>query len=112
MTNDLIKCGDANPNGNISLFYKGGCKSVLPKAVAYRCVGCGGWFHLECILRHFELEKNHDNARNALRKTIKYVDLQRLKGHTINKQYLIGLCKKGLEPNKKLLERSKNESTY
>ena len=65
-----IKCGDANPKGNIELFYKGGCKKELDKREAYRCVGCGGWFHKECIIKHFELEKGHDYGRQKEREEI------------------------------------------
>jgi hypothetical protein len=100
-----VKCGDANPNGNISLFYKGGCKKELDKENAYRCVGCGGWFHYKCILKHFELEEGHDNAKNAIGKLIKYILKQGLKGHSLNKQYLLRLCDKGLAPNKLLLKK-------
>jgi hypothetical protein len=64
----VVKCGDANPNGNIYMFYKGGCKEEVSKLEAYRCTGCGGWFHLDCIFKHFELEAGHDFARNALAK--------------------------------------------
>ena len=58
-----IQCGNANPKGNVSLFYKGGCKKELELKDAYRCTGCGGWFHKECILKHFELEREHDYGR-------------------------------------------------
>lgn len=68
---EIIQCGNANPNGNVSLFYKGGCKQKLKKSEAYRCVGCGGWFHKECILKHFELEKEHDYGRQEERKKLK-----------------------------------------
>jgi len=84
-----MKCGDANPKGNVGMFYKGACKKELKMENAYRCVGCGGWFHLDCILKHFELEEGHDNARNALKK---------IKDYTKDK-YIIGLCSKGLEKN-------------
>jgi hypothetical protein len=65
-----MKCGDANPNGNISLFYKGGCKQEVDTSEAYRCTGCGGSFHKECALEHFKLEKEHDFGRNELKKEI------------------------------------------
>lgn len=67
---EMIRCGDANSDGNIELFYKGGCKKNIDKLKAYRCVGCGGWFHKKCILKHFELEKEHDIGRNNLKKDI------------------------------------------
>ena len=63
----LGKCGDANPQGNIAMHYEGGCGCEVGLSEAYRCVGCGGWFHRDCILRHFELEKKHDTGRNELR---------------------------------------------
>lgn len=65
-----IICGDANPNGNINLTYKGGCRKSLNIKDAYRCVGCGGWFHKDCIIKHFELEKADDIGRNNLKKEI------------------------------------------
>ncbi len=66
----LVKCGEANQKGNIQLTYKGGCRKELKIEDAYRCVGCGGWFHKECILKHFELEKEHDYGRQQERKEI------------------------------------------
>jgi len=42
-----IKCGDANPEGNIAMFFKGGCGKELDIMEAYRCTGCGGYFHLD-----------------------------------------------------------------
>ena len=71
-----MKCGDANSKGNILLTYKGGCRKPLKLKDAYRCVGCGGYFHKECILKNFELEKKHDIGRNDLREKI----LKLLKG--------------------------------
>lgn len=68
MKDTKIKCGDANPKGNIALFYKGGCKKEIDKTEAYRCVACGGWFHKECILKHFELEKKCDWGRQQEKK--------------------------------------------
>jgi hypothetical protein len=63
MNNEIVKCGDANPKGNISLIYKGGCGEILPMHAAYRCTGCGGWFHINCIFKHFKLEKECDWGR-------------------------------------------------
>lgn len=85
-------CGDANPKGNIALYYLGGCRRILRLKDSYRCVGCGGRFHLDCILKHFELEEGHDNARNALRK---------IKEITSDDQ-ILALCEQGLVKNKKL----------
>lgn len=66
-----IECGDANPKGNVRFTYKGGCRKEIDIIEAYRCVGCGSWFHKECILKHFELEKEHDYGRQAERKRLK-----------------------------------------
>ena len=79
-------CGDANPNGNVELFYKGASKKPLKLKDAYRCVGCVGRFHLECILNHFEKEKGHDQARYAL---------MRIKKSTKDRK-IIGMCDQGL----------------
>lgn len=65
-----LKCGDANPKGNVELTYKGGCRKELDIIEAYRCVGCGGYFHKKCIIDHFKLEKEHDFGRNELKKDI------------------------------------------
>ena len=66
-TGEIIECGDANPKGNVDFFYKGGCRKDLKIKEAYRCVGCGSRFHLDCIKKHFELEKDHDIYRQELR---------------------------------------------
>lgn len=66
----MFKCGDANPNGNVALTYKGGCMGKLDLKDAYRCTGCGGWFHKDCIFKHFELEKEHDFGRQQEREEI------------------------------------------
>ena len=65
-----VKCGDANPKGNIALNFKGGCGKDVDIAEAYRCTGCGGHFHLDCIKKHFELEKEHDVGRAKVKKEI------------------------------------------
>ncbi len=104
-----MKCGDANPNGNISLFYKGGCKQNDKLENMYRCVGCGGWFHYKCILKHFELEEGHDNARNALKKLLDILNSECVTD-ILTATYLEEIIQKGLEPNKKLLEGSKDEA--
>ncbi|MDD4410842.1 MAG: hypothetical protein PHE32_04015 [Candidatus Shapirobacteria bacterium] len=92
-----VTCGDANPNGNIAFTYKGGCRGELDITEAYRCVGCGGWFHLDCILKHFELEEGHDNARNALRKIKDSIKSDKI---LITEDRLIEICEKGLEKTK------------
>lgn len=63
-------CGDANPKGNVMMIYKGGCRKEIDITEAYRCTGCGGYFHLECIKKHFEMEKQHDVGRNNLKMEI------------------------------------------
>jgi len=63
-----VICGDANPHGNIAMTSKGGCGKELDIRDAYRCTGCGVFFHLDCIYNHFEEEEGHDVARNALKK--------------------------------------------
>jgi hypothetical protein len=68
-----VRCGDANPNGNVWFLFKGGCGKDLDIKDAYRCTGCGGFFHLDCIFKHFELEEGHDYARNALAKIKTFV---------------------------------------
>lgn len=72
MSNQKIEkeCGNANPKGNIALTYKGGCGKQIDIENAYRRTGCGGWFHKECILKHFKLEKDHDWGRHEERKQI------------------------------------------
>ncbi len=65
-----MKCGDANPSGNIALFYKGSCAQVLDISDAYRCTGCDARFHKFCILSHFRLEKEHDYGRQEERNLI------------------------------------------
>lgn len=66
----IVRCGDANPKGNIYMTFKGGCERNLNIADAYRCTGCGGWFHKDCILKHFEEEKSHDWGRQQERERI------------------------------------------
>lgn len=65
-----MRCGDANPNGNVYMRFKGGCDRDVELKDAYRCTGCGGWFHKECILKHFEEEKSHDWGRQQERERI------------------------------------------
>jgi hypothetical protein len=65
---EKMKCGNANSKGNISLFYLGSCKKELNIDDAYRCTGCDGWFHKECIKNHFKMEKKHDWGREAEKK--------------------------------------------
>lgn len=92
MTKQLIKCGDANPDGNVEMFYKGSCKKTLNKLDGYRCTGCGAWFHFGCIHKHFYEEEKHDVARNAIKKVLEYTKDEHIKW----------LCKQGLERNEKL----------
>lgn len=65
-----VKCGDANPRGNVMMTYRGGCRGELEIEDAYRCTGCGGWFHKECIIKHFEMEKAHDFGKQKLREDL------------------------------------------
>lgn len=98
----IIECGDANKKGNVKLFYLGGCKKELDTEKAYRCVGCGGWFHPNCIKEHFKLEKKHDYGREQLRQDIlkklpKRINMKHAikchsdagAGHTIGHNYLL-----------------------
>lgn len=64
---EKLSCGDANSNGNVAIWYKGGCQKRLVMKDSYRCTGCGGWFHFDCIFNHFELERDHSRAHNALK---------------------------------------------
>jgi hypothetical protein len=96
----MVRCGDANPNGNVALTYQGGCREELNIKDAYRCVGCGGYFHLDCILKHFELEKDHDVSRNALREIL----------NTSKESNIRDIASKGMEPTKPITNlRSKND---
>ena len=63
-------CGDANPKGNIELTRKGGCRKEIKRGDEYRCTGCDSWFHKDCAIEHFRLEKDHDWGRVAERKRI------------------------------------------
>ena len=85
-----IKCGDANQNGNVAINYKGSCGKELKIEEAYRCVGCGGWFHLDCIYEHFKLEEGHDNCRYYLNKIAKHTTSKKIKK----------LCQLGLDNQK------------
>lgn len=90
-----IKCGDANPNGNVYFFAKGGCGKEVDLKDAYRCTGCGVFFHLDCIFKHFEMEAGHDYARNALAKIRDYITGKPVSA--IEKQVLEDLTKEGLD---------------
>lgn len=92
-----IKCGDANPNGNVELFFRGGCKEEIKIEESYRCTGCGGFFHLECIFKHFELEKDHDYARNALRELKDKIEKDMNKCQRTERRDLLEIIKKGLD---------------
>jgi hypothetical protein len=76
-------CGNAG--SNVYLTYKGGCRKPLAMKDAYRCGGCGGWFHKECLYKHFELEKEHDYGRvKALEEFVAWVNdrMHIEKGHS------------------------------
>jgi hypothetical protein len=98
-----IKCGDANPGGNVFMRFKGGCGEELDIRDAYRCTGCGGFFHLDCIFKHFELENKHDYAHNSLRRLAKFIK-KRLTDKDVASA--LRLIKKGLDrmPNKKRIK--------
>ena len=72
---DTVKCGYANPNGNVTFTFKGGCGKPVSLKDCYRCTGCGGRFHRNCIFDHFEKEKGHSRAHHALKKIKEYVML-------------------------------------
>ena len=96
-----VRCGDANPKGNIALTRKGGCGKELKIQDAYRCTGCGGWFHKECILKHFELEKEHDwgrkKERQNLLKEIEQIMMDTLSGATLREHKELDKMYKKLE---------------
>ncbi len=96
-----IKCGDANPHGNIAMTSKGGCGKELDILDAYRCTGCGVHFHLDCIYKHFEEEEGHDVARNALKKIFDYTTITTTRGEKINEGRILRLALKGLSRQKK-----------
>jgi len=68
MTDQTILCGNASDN--LYLTFKGGCRKELTYQECYRCTGCGGRFHKDCILEHFKLEAKHDWGRQAERQRI------------------------------------------
>ena len=88
------ECGQAGIG--ISLIMKGGCGKEVEMEKAFRCIGCGKWFHLECIYKHFELEEGQDNARYYLKK------IQERTKDNMTKRY----CKKGLERQKPTISLS------
>lgn len=85
-----VVCGDANPGGNVAFTFKGGCRKEVDITDAYRCVGCGGWFHYDCILKHFEEEFDHDKARSALKQ---------IKDSTTS-DTIRAICDEGLKPTR------------
>ena len=56
-----ILCGNASDS--LYLTFKGGCRKELTYREGYRCTGCGGRFHKDCILHHFKEEAGHDWGR-------------------------------------------------
>ncbi len=91
-----IKCGDANPHRNIAMTSKGGCGKKLDILDAYRCTGCGVYFHLDCIYKHFEEEENHDVARNALKRIYDFT-LETSEVDIKNRRLLQKIVKDGLD---------------
>lgn len=67
-------CGDANKGGDIALWFRGACKESIELEKSFRCTGCGGWFHFDCIFDHFEQERDHSIAHNALRRILDCID--------------------------------------
>lgn len=61
-------CGNASDS--FYLTFKGGCREQVAYVDAYRCTGCGGRFHKDCILEHFKLEAGHDWGRQEERETL------------------------------------------
>lgn len=76
------KCGDAG-----LLKMKGACGEEVSLEEAFRCIGCGKWFHLDCIWDHFEQEEGQDRARFYLKK------IQERAKDKLTKRY----CRLGLE---------------
>lgn len=92
--NNPIRCGDANPNGNVSLSFKGGCGKEVDFDDMYRCTGCGGRFHRECIFDHFEFEEGHSVAHRSLHKIREKV--KRDMRHCHMKEAILIFCRQGL----------------
>jgi hypothetical protein len=82
------QCGQAG-NG-VYLLMKGGCGKDMDIEETYRCIGCGKWFHLDCIFNHFEQEEGQDYARYYLKKI-----QERTKDNIIKR-----FCRLGLERKK------------
>lgn len=99
----MKRCGDANPNGGIQFFFKGGCKNHLKAKDSYKCLGCDGEFHRDCLFTHFELEENQDYSRYALKQIEKIIkEAQKKAGPGARPIALISRIKKEV---KKGLER-------
>jgi len=79
-----VMCGDANPNGNVYMTSKGGCRRSANIQDMYRCTGCGVWFHKDCILEHFKLEKEHDWGRQEERKEIFAAAIHEINGKELH----------------------------
>lgn len=67
----IVLCGNASDS--IYLTFKGGCRLPMEIEDTYRCTGCGGRFHKDCILQHFELETEHDWGRQQEREAMRAV---------------------------------------
>lgn len=87
-------CGDANPKGNLSMWFKGSCKDLLKPDDAYRCTGCGGYFHRDCIFNHFEQEENHSKTHKALRDILNIANAE-MDGTSLAK--IAFICRQGLD---------------
>src|SRR4051812_3569247 len=91
-----ICCGDANPNGNIGFRFKGGCMKPSTFEEMYRCTGCGGRFHRDCIFEHFEKEEGHSIAHNALAKIREAIDDAHAMNTDIPRSLIREWCEDGL----------------
>ena len=82
------QCGQAGEG--ISLLMVGACGKDVELEEAYRCTGCGKWFHFDCIFNHFELDKG--TAHNSLFEIKKMI-----KDYLFDRKEMMRLCNKGLK---------------
>jgi hypothetical protein len=77
MADQRVTCGTSHPNPRANGVFErrreadgyatgpaGGCGRPMLWTIAYRCVGCGRWFHRSCILSHFSLTR-HDRTERV-----------------------------------------------
>lgn len=115
MTKIIKECGQAG--SGISLLMKGACGKEVDIEEAFRCTGCGKWFHLDCIFSHFELEEEASRAHNALKKIKEYSHAVWCdSSHSKVREYcrnVIEKCDKGLlrqEPKFTIFNDADNEA--